>query len=488
MTNQTIYTVGGTVQAGGGVYIPRKADVELLQYCRASEYAFILSSRQVGKSSLMVRAARQLESENIRSVIIDLSSIGVNISTDEWYLGILNEISNTLKLETDIFSWWAERAGLSPATRLTNFFRDVLLKEVSDPVVLFLDEIDSTLSIPFSDDFFAALRAIYNARSTIMEYKRLSFVMIGVATPSDLIADDKRTPFNIGHRVDLTDFTPEEALSLAGELGSQTLSWIFYWSGGHPYLTQRICAHLSKNVQDGTIKTTITEESVLEAVMQLFEGEQGRQDNNLQFVRDMLTKRSPDIQRVMKTYKDIRSGKKVNDDERSIPKVHLKISGVVHREQGHLNSRNRIYERTFDLKWIKENTPPTTARRLVIASSFITIMALMVAGYFAWQDYKRPPAERAAQFTSNFQSAQTPETRLKNLAGLFDLKDETYARMARQLFNSLSSQNKLALFDLNTSWGASEDQAIIVKGLYQFQCVRLFRRFWLFQRRWMKAL
>jgi hypothetical protein len=98
MTNQTIYTVGGTVQAGGGIYIPRKADEELLVHCRASEFAFILSSRQVGKSSLMVRTARQLESENIRSVIIDLSSIGVNISADEWYLGILNEIANTLDL------------------------------------------------------------------------------------------------------------------------------------------------------------------------------------------------------------------------------------------------------------------------------------------------------------------------------------------------------------------------------------------------------
>ena len=74
MANQTIYTVGGTVQAGGGIYIPRKADDELLGYCRAGEFAFILSSRQVGKSSLMVRTARQLESEGIRSVIIDLSS------------------------------------------------------------------------------------------------------------------------------------------------------------------------------------------------------------------------------------------------------------------------------------------------------------------------------------------------------------------------------------------------------------------------------
>ena len=85
MTNETIYTVGGTVQAGGGIYIKRKADDELLELCRRGEFAFILSSRQVGKSSLMVRTAQQLDSEGIRSVIIDLSAIGVKISADEWY-------------------------------------------------------------------------------------------------------------------------------------------------------------------------------------------------------------------------------------------------------------------------------------------------------------------------------------------------------------------------------------------------------------------
>lgn len=461
MAKQTIYTVGGTVQAGGGVYIPRKADDELLGYCRASEFAFILSSRQVGKSSLMVRASQQLDSEGICSVIIDLSSIGVKISPDEWYLGILDEIANALKLETDIFAWWLEYAGLSPATRMTNFFREVLLKEVSQPVVIFFDEIDSTLSIPFADDFFAALRSIYNARSTVEDFKRLSFVMIGVATPSDLIADSKRTPFNIGYRVDLTDFTPEEAAPLAGGLGEQTLDWVFHWTGGHPYLTQRLCAHLSKN------KTEFTEESVGDVVRQLFEGEQGRQDNNLQFVRDMLTKRAPDIQGVLRIYKEIRSGKKVVDDDHSIPKSHLKISGVVRRENGFLQPRNRIYERAFDLIWVKENTPVTTMRKLVYALSFVTVIALMVAGYFVWQDYSRTDADRAYLFDTAFQMASTPEERLDTLAGLFALNGNEYSSRARNLFISLPNEQKLELFNPVTSNSVKRDQLVVALGVYQ---------------------
>ena len=95
MARQTIYTVGGTVQAGGGIYIKRKADDELLELCRQGEFAFILSSRQVGKSSLMVHTAQELAADNICSVIIDLSALGTSVTQDEWYLGILNEGAST---------------------------------------------------------------------------------------------------------------------------------------------------------------------------------------------------------------------------------------------------------------------------------------------------------------------------------------------------------------------------------------------------------
>ena len=349
---QTIYTVGGTVQAGGGIYIPRKADDELLVHCRANKFVFILSSRQVGKSSLMERTAQQLEQEGIRSVIIDLSGIGVvGITADQWYLGILDKVTNMLDLKTDIFAWWSERSGLSPAARMTNFFRDVMLKEVSEPIVIFFDEIDSTLSIPFSDDFFVALRAIYNARPTTSDFQRLSFVMIGVATPSDLIKDEKRTKFNVGVSVDLTDFTYKEALPLAGELDKDVLKWILAWTGGHPYLTQRLCAYLSES------KAKITENDVAGAVKDLFEGEQGRQDDNLQFVRDMLIKRSSNPTQMLKIYKGISEGREVEDDIRSTIKAHLKISGIVHAQNGYLLPRNQIYSKVFTPNWAQSNIP-----------------------------------------------------------------------------------------------------------------------------------
>src|SRR5262245_55214271 len=87
---EDVFTVGGTVQASNGLYISRRADDQLLALCREGKFAYVLTPRQLGKSSLMVRTAEQLTAESVRSVIIDLSQIGVQVTPEEWYLGLLS--------------------------------------------------------------------------------------------------------------------------------------------------------------------------------------------------------------------------------------------------------------------------------------------------------------------------------------------------------------------------------------------------------------
>jgi flagellar biosynthesis GTPase FlhF len=355
-TRQNIYTVGGTVQAGSGLYIPRQADEELLNLCRAGEFAYVLSSRQMGKSSLMVRTAEQLAAEDITSVIIDLNQLGVQLTAEAWYLGLLTTIEDHLMLETDGVSWWQAHTHLGLAQRLALFFREVLLTEVTGQAVIFIDEIDSTLSLDFTDDFFAVIRHLYNARATIPEFLRLSFVLIGVATPSDLIDDPKRTPFNIGQQVDLTDFTFKEARPFAQGLGLprgqalQVLGWALKWTGGHPFLIQRLCQTIA-----GQPDRDWSETNVDQVVTKTFLGEMSDKDHNLQFVRDMLTKRAPDLAGVLSAYRAIRQELyPVPDEEQSPIMAHLKLSGIVYREKDVLRVRNRIYAEVFDVVWVEE--------------------------------------------------------------------------------------------------------------------------------------
>jgi len=110
MSDISLYTVGGTIPTEGRIYIQRQADEELLALCRAGTLAYVLSTRQVGKSSLMVRTAQQLEAEGTRCALVDLSLLGTEFDGAEWYLGLLSLISDALEPESDLERWWEDHA------------------------------------------------------------------------------------------------------------------------------------------------------------------------------------------------------------------------------------------------------------------------------------------------------------------------------------------------------------------------------------------
>lgn len=363
MPDEIVYTYTGNVLASGGMYIRRHADDELLKLCigknEPPRYAYVLAPRQVGKSSLVTSTAKELTSRGIRWCIIDLNQVGVSVEQREWYLGQLVMIADQLNLKTDVFDWWAkQQVGVS--NRMIRFYRTVLLKEVAEPVVIFVDEIESTRTLTFTDDFYAAIRSMFNARAAEPDFRRLSFVLIGSASPSDLIKNPAIAPFNIARPVELTDFTLAEARPLAEGFGlptteaEQILTWIIKWTGGHPYLTQRACRAI---VDKGRARWS--EREVDEVVADTFFGEMSEKDNNLLVVRDMLTKHAPNRKRVLLTYRDVYKKSPIVYDDDSKTKSYLKLVGVVHRQRKSLDVRNRIYRRVFNGKWVKKSLATT---------------------------------------------------------------------------------------------------------------------------------
>src|SRR5205823_4330482 len=99
-----------------------------------------------------------------------------------------------------------------------------------------------------------------NLRNVDAEINRLTFCLLGVASPSDLIRDTRTTPFNVGRRIELNDFTEDEALPLAAGMGHSAaencalLDRVFYWTNGHPYLTQRLCKEVSETRKHGNLR------------------------------------------------------------------------------------------------------------------------------------------------------------------------------------------------------------------------------------------
>ena len=236
------YQVGGSLPVDAPTYIKRQANYDLYESLKQGEFCYILNSRQMGKSSLRVRTIQRLQADGIACATVNLTEIGTSETTPEqWYAGLIYSIVSGLNLDDtfDLESWWLQRSLLSYVQRFSKFIEDVLLPSIPQNLVIFLEEIDCTLSLQFSTaDFFAVIRDCYNKRADHPDYRRLTFALVGVATPSDLMPDKRRTPFNIGRAIELTGFSVEEAQPLA--VGLQTiannpitvLQAVLDWTGG----------------------------------------------------------------------------------------------------------------------------------------------------------------------------------------------------------------------------------------------------------------
>src|SRR5262249_54155120 len=156
---------------------------ELLEGLQRGEFCYVLTSRQMGKSSLMVRTATRLRAEGTAVAILDLTSLGQNLTVEQWYHGILGRIARQLSLEEEADGFWRERTELSPLLRWIAAIQEIVLYQRSGYVVIFVDEIDMVRNLPFAtDEFFAALRSFYNRRADEPEFERLTFCLLGVAS------------------------------------------------------------------------------------------------------------------------------------------------------------------------------------------------------------------------------------------------------------------------------------------------------------------
>src|SRR6185436_8528117 len=216
---ESFYVVGGTLKRDAPSYVRRDADEQLYEGVMAGRFCYVLTPRQMGKSSLMVRTAVRLREEGVAVAVLDLTAVGQNLNPEQWYNGLLNQIGQRLDLEDELDNFAYEHRQLGSLQRWMRAVREVVLPRCSGRVVIFIDEIDAVRSLPFStDEFFAAIRECYNRRGEDPAFQRLTFCLLGVASPSDLIRDTRTTPFNIGKRIELADFNRAEAAPLAAGL------------------------------------------------------------------------------------------------------------------------------------------------------------------------------------------------------------------------------------------------------------------------------
>jgi WD40 repeat protein len=376
------FSVGTPLHAVRAGYVRRGADDVLYETVVSGRYAHIIAPDRSGKSSLVAATAARLENNGFKVAILDLEQIGVrDAGTDagRWYYSVAYRLLRQLRIKVDLQTWWQDKSILSNRQRLVEFYAEIILRNVHERIVVFVDEIQCIEELEFADQLLASIRAAHNARATDPEFSRLTFVLLGECDPLSLIDEPELSPFNITQPVALGDFVRSDLdlfateLNLPPEKAVAALDRIYFWTGGQPYLSQKLARAVSRDEMEGDVAEDVDRLATVQlAGRAALHSEPHMSHIHRQIINDKKRREA-----LLNLYGRIRKGLEVPADLGSALHRRLIAVGlIVIDEEGNLAIRNRLYGAVFTARWANENLPTHWRTPAIAAAIVLVIVAL----------------------------------------------------------------------------------------------------------------
>jgi serine/threonine protein kinase/class 3 adenylate cyclase len=238
--------VGGAVPLDSSFYIVRPTDEEFhTALSRHDTIVLVKGARQMGKTSLLARGLQEARKADYKLVLTDFQKLSAAHfqSVESFFRALAVSIADQLDLdvEPDISN---PRRG--PSMNFERFLRREVLKNLSAHLVWAMDEVDRLFTCSYGSEVFGLFRSWHNERSLdpTGPWQKLTLA-IAYATEAHLfITDVNQSPFNVGTRLTLSDFTLEQVSELNNRYGTpledpRQLMRFYELLGGQPYLTRR---------------------------------------------------------------------------------------------------------------------------------------------------------------------------------------------------------------------------------------------------------
>lgn len=377
------YQCGGAILPDNPTFIIRETDDILYEYLKQGELCYVFNSRQTGKSTTANSVMEKLRSDEIKYVYIDVTELITKNEKslyyekqkseediyDIFFKGVTEKIWAKLKLPEEYYIQWESKYSdrqSSPRKKFQDFIDQILLPNITDKFIFFLDEIDWLFDVKsLVDDLFTLIRVFYNQRQ---KYNGLVFCFLGVATPDELINSSTTTPFNIGESIELSGFKFEQVKKPLGRGLTETvddpdaiLQEILKWTNGQPFLTQRLCSIVVKNSESRNpdIRQLVQENLIINS-------DKPANKTHFTYIRKRFLEHNPDQLRTrLNLYKEILQSKDGTNSNDSPAEIELRLTGIVKKEVNQLKVLNPIYEQVFNVDWVESELNQLSVKKEV---------------------------------------------------------------------------------------------------------------------------